>query len=94
LAGGSCEPEVDWAEDEVLCRRVVLRPLLKVSTLYKPVPGMPVETVRRPFELMVYLAPVTPKDIPTESLLKLRRTPGINFMDLRKRILMVLVYAA
>jgi hypothetical protein len=26
--------------------------------------------------------------------LKLRRTPGINFMDLRKRILMDLVYAA
>jgi hypothetical protein len=38
----------------------------------------------------VYLAPGTPKDIPTESLLKLSRTPGINFIDLRKRRLMCL----
>ena len=67
-----------------------LLPLLRVSTLYKPVPGMPVETVRRPLELIVYLAPGTPKDIPTESLLKLSRTPGINFIDLRKRRLMCL----
>jgi len=94
LAGGSEELESDAEDEEVLRWRVVVRPLLRVSTLYKPVPGMPVEIVRRPFELIVYLAPGTPKDIPTESLLKLRRTPGINFIDLRKRILMVLVYAA
>jgi len=46
---------------------------------------MPTDAVRRPLELMVYLAPRGPMDKPTEFLLKLRRRPGAIFSVRRKR---------
>lgn len=86
-AGGPLGVSESSAEDlaRALAERV---PLLMVSTLYKPVPGRPVLNVLRPFELIVYLAPGTPKDKPTVSLLKFKRTPGSNFIDFLKRRLM------
>ena len=46
---------------------------------------MPTDAVRRPLELMVYLAPRGPMERPMEFLLKLRRRPGAILSVRRKR---------